>query len=127
MRKVQVSYQGLDPALKKAVFERDVYRCRWCGQQRSWLGFDAHHIEYRRGVSYDRLDNLITLCRFCHNFVHDSYKIAKVTAQEILLDLVVTPAQTGAAILRRIKAVEAEQKPGLSGDAPDGGVGRVLG
>lgn len=122
-----MTYQGLDPALRQAVFARDVHRCRWCGQVRSWLGFDVHHIEYRRGKSYDRIDNLITLCRICHNFVHDSYKIPKFTAQQILLKLTETPATTGLAIMRRIKAVEADKKPELDGDPPAGGVGRVLG
>lgn len=120
-----MTYHGLPGKLREAVFDRDQRRCRWCGQQRSWLGFDAHHIEYRRGSSYDRIENLITLCRTCHDFVHDSYRISKATAQEVLGDLVAIPASTGLAILRRIKAVEEPPSREMSGHA-EGGVGRIL-
>lgn len=98
-------YQGLDPKLKEAVFVRDNWRCRWCGSTNR-LGYDAHHIEYRRGYSYDRLDNLITLCRICHNYVHDSYSISKATAQQILLELIsdAGSGRTGLALWRKGRA-----------------------
>lgn len=118
-----VRYTGLPEVLKAEVFARDAYRCRWCGVQRSWLGFDPHHIEYRRGTSADVIDNLITLCRTCHNYVHDSYKIPKETAQAVLFELITTPAVTGLALLRRQASGE---KSDLSGQVPPS-VGRVLG
>lgn len=123
LSKVQVSkYEGLDARLKRAVFERDNHRCRWCGRQRHWLGFDAHHIEYRRSSAADRLENLITLCRECHNYVHDSYKIPKESAQEILSELATKPAVTGLALLRR---KQGSARPSVTGDSQDS-VGRLL-
>lgn len=95
-------YEGLDKKLKEAVFKRDNYRCRWCGSTNAY-GYDAHHIRYRRGASDDTLDNLITLCRIHHNFVHDSFKIPKQRAQEILWFLAseAGAGQTGMAVMRR--------------------------
>lgn len=96
-------YTGLPPALKKAVFERDNHRCRWCGRTTCWRGFDVHHIQYRRGYAYDVLENLITLCRDHHDLVHDSYRIPKTRAQEVLTFLI-SPAglgTVGMAVVRR--------------------------
>jgi hypothetical protein len=95
-------YHGLDRALKIAVFTRDNWRCRWCGSTNRG-GYDAHHIEYRRGSSYDRLDNLVTLCRGCHDFVHDSYQISKSTVQLILFELISGSGTTGLALWRQHK------------------------
>ena len=89
-----------DPKLKAQVFERDNYRCRWCGRTNG-MAYDAHHIRYRRSSNDDVLGNLITLCRDHHNFVHDSSKIPKRLAQEILFELVGSPGVTGLALLRR--------------------------
>lgn len=107
-------YQGLDPALKQAVFARDNYRCRWCGVTNAY-GYDAHHIRYRRGYSDDTLDNLITLCRTHHNLVHDSYRIPKAEAQEILWHLASAGGQgrTGMSMFRRPGlVVEGEKTDG---------------
>lgn len=105
-------YQGLDPKLKQAVFARDGWRCRWCGTTNSSWGYDAHHIEYRRGYSYDRLDNLITLCRTHHDYVHNSHAIAKALAQEILAFLISNEGrgQTGTAVLRRRQSTKPSGK-----------------
>lgn len=118
-------YRGLPADLKKAVFERDGLRCRWCGTTNS--GYDAHHIEYRRGDSYDVIENLITLCRSCHTFVHDSYAIPKPEAQQVLhllLD-VEGDGRTGLAVWR---AMKAEPETDVRLKAKDTGpVGRLCG
>lgn len=88
-----------DPKLKQACFERDRWRCRWCGRTNA-LQYDAHHIEYRRSSKDDVLSNLITLCRHCHDFVH-SGRVSKRHAQEILVQLIETPGITGLSLLRR--------------------------
>ncbi len=51
-------------AVRRAVFERDGWRCTSCGKA-GWLECD--HIEplERGGVPFD-LENLQTLCRSCH-------------------------------------------------------------
>jgi 5-methylcytosine-specific restriction endonuclease McrA len=109
-----MTYQGLPPVLKRSVYERDAYRCRWCGVTNAYA-YDVHHVEYRRGESYDVIENLITLCRGCHNYVHDSYKIPKQEAQRILKELIVTPGMVGLSIKK--------QKPG-NNSLPN--VGRLL-
>jgi hypothetical protein len=103
-----MAYHGLDEALRARVIARDAGgqpdrgRCRWCGR----LGpVDLHHVQYRRGAGYDRDDNLISLCRIHHGFVHgvrigNGPTISKRVAQLILTELIQTPGQTGAALWR---------------------------
>lgn len=99
-------YTGLPDALRTELFERDNRRCRWCGATNR--GLDAHHIEYRRGSSYDVLENLISLCRLHHGFVHgvkaaNGSSITKAVAQLILKELVNSPGATGMARWRATK------------------------
>lgn len=122
-------YQGLPPKLKEAVFQRDSFRCRWCGTTNGWA-YDVHHIQYRRGYSYDVIDNLITLCRLCHDFVHDSYRISKPQAQEVLSRLIGPDgvALTGMAVWRSL--LNADRGPESETDVhrirSTGAVGRLI-
>lgn len=99
-------YTGLPEPLKQEVYARDKYRCRWCGSTNQ--GVDLHHIEYRRGYSYDVAENLITLCRAHHSFVHGipsptKKTLTKPVAQLILKRLVATPGLTGSSVWRSLK------------------------
>ena len=101
-----MAYTGLPEELRIKVLTRDAQRCRWCGAMNR--GRDLHHIEYRRGYSYDRVDNLITLCRAHHGFVHgtplgNGDRIVKSVAQEVLFWLVAHPGTTGASRWRSLK------------------------
>ena len=87
-----------DPKLKREVFDRDNYRCRWCGRTNG-MAYDCHHIRYRRSSEDDVIENLITLCRTCHDFVHGG-GISKAEAQEILFALIDMPGVTGIALRR---------------------------
>lgn len=123
-------YTGLPPQLKKAVFERDQYRCRWCGSTNRY-GYDVHHIQYRRGYTYDVLNNLVTLDRLCHGFVHDSYLIPKTEAQEVLTFLISDEGQgtTGLAYWRALRKEANTDKPTDEVDSktePTRGVGRLI-
>jgi 5-methylcytosine-specific restriction endonuclease McrA len=54
------------------VFQRDDHRCRGCGRDMNW-GYewmDVHHVIRRGQGGSDDLDNLILLCRDCHNAQH---------------------------------------------------------
>jgi 5-methylcytosine-specific restriction endonuclease McrA len=53
--------------LKKQVHRRDGYRCRLCGRDDVEL-----HVHHRTYESYaeERLEDLITLCRTCHEHFH---------------------------------------------------------
>lgn len=53
--------------IRKAVKERDGFRCQLCGSTKF---LNTHHIEpFRKTRSHD-MDKLITLCASCHNKVH---------------------------------------------------------
>lgn len=100
------NYTGLPEELRVQVLERDAYRCRWCGATNR--GADLHHVEYRRGYSYDRADNLITLCRLHHGFVHgtplkNGDRITKRVAQLVLFWLIDHPGTTGSSRWRSLK------------------------
>lgn len=101
-----MAYDGIPAKLRAEVYARDANRCRWCGATNQ--GGDLHHIAYRRGYSYDVIENLITLCRLHHGFVHgtpakNGERITKASAQEVLAKLVVTPGLTGLSYWRRLK------------------------
>jgi hypothetical protein len=102
-----MAYDGIPDALRREVLERDNHRCRWCGATNR--GGDLHHVEYRRGYSYDRLDNLITLCRLHHGFVHGTplpgsqLTIVKSVAQQVLTYLINNPGTTGSSVWRSLK------------------------
>lgn len=49
------------------VLTRDKHRCRACG---SVHGLDVHHVVLRSLGGSDEPENLIALCRGCHESVH---------------------------------------------------------
>jgi len=105
-------YTGLPEALRWEVLTRDRFRCRWCGATNQ--GGDLHHIEYRRGYADDRADNLITLCRTHHSFVHGTrngagHTIAKSVAQFVLKQLVENPGLTGSSAWRSLRRRWAQE------------------
>jgi 5-methylcytosine-specific restriction endonuclease McrA len=55
--------------------EQDFCPCENCGSK----AVDVHHINYRSHCGEDVIDNLIGLCRSCHNAVHNG----KIGASEI--------------------------------------------
>lgn len=58
--------------------------CEVCGKpQEAGIG-DIHHIDGRRGKDADRFENLICLCRTCHDQAHGKGgKISKDTLKRI--------------------------------------------
>ncbi|MFW6030095.1 MAG: HNH endonuclease, partial [Halanaerobiales bacterium] len=66
------NYYGSDWQIQRtSCLQRDNYTCQQCGNKRN---LEVHHwVPYR--FSYNnRLCNLVTLCRDCHNFIHVMYK-----------------------------------------------------
>lgn len=53
--------------VKDYVFERDGYRCRMCG---SAMNLQGHHVSYERLGEDRERDDVITLCRDCHEMIH---------------------------------------------------------
>ncbi len=53
--------------LRRLVLERDSWRCQFCGQI---VNLQVHHLRPRSQQGDDKEENLITLCRACHERVH---------------------------------------------------------
>lgn len=53
---------------RKAVLHRDNYMCQCCGKKNCRL--EVHHIKFRSNGGTDDEENLITLCKECHDGVH---------------------------------------------------------
>jgi len=52
--------------LATRVLDRDGYQCQLCSAR----GVEAHHITMRSRGGRDTMENLITVCRLCHEDVH---------------------------------------------------------
>lgn len=53
---------------KSFVLDRDSYCCQNCKAKK--VGLEVHHIVYRSNGGSDDTNNLITLCKSCHDNVH---------------------------------------------------------
>ena len=54
---------------REAVLNRDNYTCQCCGKKHTRL--EVHHIVFRSQGGTDDENNLITLCKECHDAIHD--------------------------------------------------------
>ena len=63
----------LDPEayaqLCRQVLERDSWKCQNCGRASQ---LQVHHLRFRSALGDDDIENLITLCFFCHEEIHRS-------------------------------------------------------
>ena len=53
--------------VSRAVYQRDNWHCRHCNNSN---GLDPHHVKFASAGGTDTLDNLIALCRKCHDDIH---------------------------------------------------------
>ncbi len=61
--------------MRRAARERDKCRCRFPGCESRRV--DLHHIQYWSNGGRTKLDNLVSLCRYHHQVIHDrGYLIA---------------------------------------------------
>lgn len=56
----------ISPKIRKIVLERDNYKCRKCGIDLYVLLAEIHHIIPFSECEKDDIENLISLCFFCH-------------------------------------------------------------
>lgn len=68
-------HESVTPETRSDVLERDGYRCQVCGRggpERGELAtLHVHHIERDPdGIDENAMENLTTLCRSCHSWVH---------------------------------------------------------
>ena len=67
--------QPIPEVVKLYVLGRDDWKCRNCGRG-EWL--DPHHVVFRSAGGSNHPNNLLTLCRVCHNDIHDGRLIIEV-------------------------------------------------
>jgi 5-methylcytosine-specific restriction endonuclease McrA len=53
--------------LRAQVYNRDDWKCRHCGNRQT---LDPHHVIYRSAGGENAANNLLTLCRKCHDDIH---------------------------------------------------------
>ena len=56
---------------KAFVLDRDSYKCQSCKGKSKDKKLEVHHIIFRSNDGSDEPENLITLCKTCHDAVHD--------------------------------------------------------
>lgn len=60
--------------LMKRVLDRDGWRCQNCGALKD---LQVHHRKYRSRLGDDSLNNLVTLCAYCHMEEHGQLAYSK--------------------------------------------------
>lgn len=71
--------QPIPEATKKYVLYRDDYKCRHCNKRET---LDPHHVVFRSAGGSNRCNNLLTLCRKCHDDIHDGRLRVEVVASK---------------------------------------------
>jgi len=59
------------------VLDRDKYTCQYCKGKSNHKKLETHHIIFRKNGGSDNADNLITLCKTCHDNLHKENIILK--------------------------------------------------
>ena len=60
-----------------SIGEQDIWGCENCGKLDYIWRFDIHHIIHRSQLGEDNIENLMCLCRECHNGHHQKGKEVK--------------------------------------------------
>ena len=68
---------------REAVLHRDKYTCQICGKKHTRL--EVHHIIYRSQGGTNDEDNLITLCKDCHDALHDGQIVLAKKPHKMIL------------------------------------------
>ena len=58
---------------KAYVLDRDNHICQHCKGKKNDKRLEVHHIIFRKNGGSDEQENLITLCKTCHDDLHDGY------------------------------------------------------
>ena len=62
---------------KAYILTRDNYTCQKCKNKTKNKKLEVHHIVFRRNNGSDEHDNLITLCKDCHDKIHNNEIVLK--------------------------------------------------
>jgi len=66
-------------SVRVKVYSRDGGKCLRCGHSEPHVNLTLHHVVHRSQGGDNSVKNLQTLCRGCHNFVHDKMNLASGT------------------------------------------------
>ncbi len=66
--------------LVKRVLGRDQWRCQKCGAVKD---LQVHHREHRSQLGDDSLENLVTLCAYCHMEEHEQLSYSKAAMRQM--------------------------------------------
>lgn len=69
--------QPVPEPVKRYVLHRDDWKCRHCGRGDM---LDPHHVIFRSAGGSNACNNLLTLCRKCHNDVHDGRLLIEIVS-----------------------------------------------
>lgn len=62
---------------KAYVLSRDNYKCQYCKGKTKDSKLEVHHIIFRTNGGSDEQDNLTTLCKTCHDILHNGNIVLK--------------------------------------------------
>lgn len=67
---------------KAYVLNRDGYTCQHCKGKSKIRKLEVHHIQFKSEDGSDEPENLITLCKDCHDAVHKNYTTLKLKGKK---------------------------------------------
>lgn len=67
---------------KAYVLNRDDYTCQHCKGKTKDSGLHVHHIIFKSNGGSDEKENLITLCKTCHNLLHEGKITLKILGKK---------------------------------------------
>lgn len=67
---------------KAYVLTRDTYTCQYCKEKSKDHRLEVHHVLYRSEGGSDKQENLITLCKTCHDKVHSNEITLKLKGEK---------------------------------------------
>ncbi len=67
---------------KAYVLHRDNYKCQYCKNKNKGSKLEVHHIIFKRNGGSDEPENLITLCKTCHDKLHDGKIVLKLNGKK---------------------------------------------
>jgi len=95
-----LNYSDNWKGIRQDALDRDGWECHFCGNDRdSGVSLHVHHIEPKSEGGPDTLENLITLCRDCHEKLHgwtipDSSPCAITSSQSSSTESQITNSQS---------------------------------
>lgn len=81
-KKRKKKHYNMAPETKEAVLKRDKWKCTKCGSKND---LQIHHKTYRSNGGTDELENLVTLCGFCHAEEHKGEPVYNIMIQRLWL------------------------------------------